>query len=186
MIHYTLLPGAERKALKREYRIRLFIFSLFFISTAILAGTISLIPAYVQSYSQEKSALVNVENIKKNRKQSDTDRIINELKTTDENIKKINSFPKQIQYSGIIVKLIENKNNGIAINSIQFPTNTNNATSSITAVLQGRANTREALVQFKNKIEADPGVMSVELPVSDLAKSKEINYSIKVMLNISK
>ena len=103
MIHYTLLPEKEIRELKREYRIRLFISILFFISIAIVIGIFSLMPAFIMSYSQEKSALNQIELVRKNRNSKEIENIIKELKQNSDDLKKINlNINNKVSYSEII------------------------------------------------------------------------------------
>ncbi len=184
MIHYTLLPENEMKVLKREYRMRLFIFILFFISLAITIGIFSLAPAFILSYSEEKDALLRIETIREGRKNKEIDKIVKDLGLINEYIKKINSNTNKIVYSEIIPQIINDKNSDVYINSFQFTDNeTANSASSTILIIQGRANTRDALIRFKTKLEQNPIITKVELPVSDLAKSREINYSIRLSLS---
>ena len=181
MIHYTLLPEKEIKELKREYRIRLFISILFFISIAIVIGIFSLMPAFIMSYSQEKSALNQIELVRKNRNSKEIENIIKELKQDSDDLKKIN-INNKVSYSEIISDIISEKGSGISLNSFQFIIPVNTASSTISFVIQGKSLTRDALIKFKNKLESNPSISSVELPVSDLAKSKDIDFSIKISL----
>ncbi len=184
MIHYTLLPEKELRMLKREYRIRLLIFSIFFTSIAVLIGILSLIPAYMLSYTEEKEALDSIESLRKNRKQSGLDVITAELKQSDIILKKINSFGKSVPFSQSVSTVLGNRVPGITLHSFQFLNSINTASSTMSFTIQGKSGTREALVAFKNKLEADPAVLKVELPVSDLVKSRDISFSIKLSMTI--
>ena len=46
-------------------------------------------------------------------------------------------------------------------------------------VVQGIAPTREALVSYKNRLEGLTIGNKVELPISELAKSKDIRFSLR-------
>jgi hypothetical protein len=63
------------------------------------------------------------------------------------------------------------------MNSLSF---TAVGTSTVEVVIRGTADTRDALVLFKRRLEQDPLISSVELPVSDLAKSKDITFALKL------
>ncbi len=182
MIHYTLLPEEEMKSLKREYHTRLFIFTLFFISLAIILGILSLIPAFVIAYTDEKSALNRIEEIRKNRDTKEIESIKKELQKTTEYIKKIDSAENNIKYSEIIPQIINDKNANIQITSLSFIRSDKNATSTNPLVLQGIAKSRDSLLKFKSELEKNSLISSVELPVSDLARSKDIDFSIKISL----
>lgn len=180
MIHYTLLPEKEIKILKREYRIRLVIFLLFFMSCSVLAGIISLVPAYVYSYTREKEVLNRLTELQKNREDGGLVAIKKELADTSTMIKKIKDGDSSIIYSSIVYNIINHKPVGVSINNFDLSSTGTSATSTISVTMQGKASTRESLVTFRDRLAKDPLITKVELPVSDLAKSKDISYSIKV------
>ena len=102
MIHYTLLPEKEIKTLKREYRIRLAIFLLFFMSCAVFVGTGSLVPAYVFSYSQEKETVSRLESFQKDRKDRGINEVSKSLNDINEVTKRIKDYKNSVEYSKII------------------------------------------------------------------------------------
>lgn len=182
MIHYTLLPENEIKKLKREYRTRLVIFMLFFMSCAVLFGIAALAPGYILSYSLEKDALDKLDVLQKSRQTSGSNNMIKELADSNKIINKLKDYKTSIPFSSIISKIISYKPSGVSIRSFDVSSLTEEASSTINAVIQGKASSRESLVLFRDKISSDPLVEKVELPVSDLAKSKDISYSIKISI----
>ena len=113
MIHYTLLPEKEIKTLKREYRIRLAIFLLFFMSCAVFVGTGSLVPAYVFSYSQEKETVSRLESFQKDRK----DRGINEVSKSLNDINEVTNTTFGELYNNTIIRenMIKNANYNLIV-----------------------------------------------------------------------
>jgi hypothetical protein len=181
MIHYTLLPEIEIRRLKREYRTRLAISFLFFVSCAILVGVGSLIPAYIYSYSEEKTLIDKIAILQKSREESGADPLIKELKSDNEIIKIIKNNKETYALSKVVSQIIGHKPKGLTINSFNMVSKPN-ATSSIALIIQGKSATREALIQLKNSLESDPLILNVDLPVSDLAKNKDIVYTIKLSI----
>jgi hypothetical protein len=182
MIHYTLLPEKEIKKLRREYRIRLTIFLLFFMSCSVFVGIISLMPAYIYSYTQEKEALDKLEELQAKRKSDTIGPIKKELSDNTIVINKIKNINDSVIYSNIVSKIISQKPSGVSIKSFDMQAAGGSATSTVTVAIQGKALTRESLVAFKDRLTKDPLITKVELPVSDLAKSRDISYSIKVSI----
>lgn len=178
MIHYTLLPEKETKFLKKEYKIRLFIISAFFICCGVMIGVISLLPAFILSKYQEKEALDHIQSIKNEGQQKEITTILVELSDSSKIIKKIKEDQSSIVFSNFISEIILHKNGQISINSIKMSI-PNNASSSIEVILQGKASSRESLVTFKKDLENDARIINTELPISDLAKSKNISFAIK-------
>ncbi len=183
MIHYTLLPEKEIKALKKEYRTRLTVFQLFFMSCAVLIGTGSLLPAYIFSFNQEKTAIEHLQGFQKSRQERGADNVVSDFDKVDNAIELINGTRSSVKYFDIISDIVNVKPSGLSIRSFNIGETNNTATSTITAVIQGKSNSREALIKFRDSLSLDPNVLKVELPVSDLAKNKNISYSIKIILS---
>lgn len=183
MIHYTLLPEKEMRSLKREYRTRVFIILLFFISCGIIIGIISLFPAFILSYSQGKDSIEKIETIHKNRESRGIDLISKELSDNYQMIKKLKSENGIAKVSDIIFEISKLRPNQISLNSFQIDKTKETATSSISVIIQGKAMARESLIIFKKNLESDKRIIKVELPISDLAKSKNVPFSVRLTLN---
>ncbi len=151
-------------------------------SCSVLAGIISLAPAYVYSYTREKEVLNRLTELQKNREDGGLIAIKKELTDTSAMIKKVKEGDSSIIYSSIVYNIINHKPAGVSINSFDLSSTGATATSTIIVVMQGKANTRESLVTFKDRLTKDPLITKVELPVSDLAKSRDISYSIKISI----
>lgn len=178
MIHYTLLPDKETRSLKREYKTRLFIVLAFFVSCGIVVGMGSLVPAYLLSLSKEKEARNNIQVLQKGGQEKGTNSIFADLATTTKIIKKFQVDDGKVSFSQVIPEIIIHRSNQIFINSFKFSMS-RNASSSLDTIIQGKALSREALIAFKKELENDARISKVELPVSDLAKSKDISFAIR-------
>lgn len=181
MIHYTLLPSQELRLLKKEYRIRVTIYMMFFLSFVILLGICALLPAYIYSYSQERALLARLGELQKSRASRGADEIKKELSDSTELINRLKNHKSPIVYSSLVSQVIGYKTSGVGIKSISVKVENPQATTTqVVIIVQGVAGSRESLIQFRDRLEADPLVTKVELPISDLAKSKNISYSIKI------
>ncbi len=179
MIHYTLLPETEIKSLKREYKTRIFIVLLFFISCGITVGIISLFPSFILSYTQEKNSLQKIESFQKNRVDNGSAEFSRELSESSIILQKLKADQDHVVFSDMLKRIIQYKNKSVALYSFQI-LRTSTASSSLEMVLQGKALTRESLLEFKRAIEQDASVLRVELPLSDLAKSKDISFGLRI------
>lgn len=191
MIHYTLLPEKEMRTLKREYRTRLVIFLSFFVSIAILIGIVSLAPAYIFSHTEEAEVIRSIEALERDRQDRGADIVMQDLKETGDVVKKLKGYNDSVIFSQIVSQVISLKPVSIKINSFNMPsvvpakkTSGSSATTTPTleVIIQGKSPTREDLVAFRDNLEADPLVTSVDLPVSNLAKSRDISFSLKILL----
>lgn len=181
MIHYTLLPKHDIDVLKREYRIRVFTLLMFFISCAIVAGIVGLIPAYMYSYNQEKDSLKRLNQAQKSKESSGIYEVIKNLETAEKLVAKLKDDAQTVEISSILDKVLLHGNELVNVSAFQM-TLTKNASSSAEIVIQGKSKTRETLLIFKKNLEQDAMFYDIEMPISDLARTKESTYAIKLKL----
>lgn len=153
-------------------------------SCAVLIGIVSLIPAYFFSYTQEKEVLSSLASLQKGRQERGTNTILSELAESNKIIKTLKGQNKNVIYSDIISQIIHQKPSGLTINSFNVVTVNSSSTVPVDVSLQGKASTRDALIKFKNNVEASAFVTKVDLPISDLAKNKDLSFSMKISFAI--
>ena len=176
-MRHTLLPLNERKALRSEYRVRLMIIILFMFSLAGVIGIGALFPAYVRALSEEKVQIDVANKLKAAQKIQGITAMEDELKS-DQRV--LITLPKSggARISAVAQSIVGLRQS-IKLNSFNF-TQPGNATSTVTVFMQGFAPTRNDLLSFKTRLETTlPGAV-VDLPISELAKSTDIQFSIKV------
>jgi hypothetical protein len=152
---------------------------MFFISCGVVIGIISLLPSYFYSSSQEKNSIKKLDLAQKSAESKGFYDLIDELKKSEEDIKKLKGEDLRLSYSSVVDTLLTYRTSTIKINSIQI-SSIKNATSTADVVIQGKASTREALLAFKKYIEQDSSVSNVEMPISDLAKNKDSAFAIRL------
>ncbi len=167
------------RSLKREYRTRVFVMFLFFISIAVIIGILSLFPAYIFSYSQGQSSFQKIQTLEKNREARDIKNISKELKESYQIIKKLKANENISRFSETISEITKLRPAQVTLTSFQL-SKSGSATSSTEAIVQGKAISRESLLLFKKKLEDDQRITKVELPVSDLTKPKNISFAIRI------
>lgn len=166
-------------ALRREYRTRVFVMLMFFLSCALILGIVSLIPSYMIIYSQEQSSLEKIKKDTEGENNLSITQITKELMSDSELLKKIKSNQRNIFYSDFIKKTAELKTKPITLSAFSVSASTN-ASSTAKVIVQGRALTREDLFNFKEIFQNNPAVFSVELPISDFTKVKDIDFAILI------
>ncbi len=187
MIHYILLPAQERHALRREYRLRLAIVCFFFFSLAMVLGITSMLPSYALTYNQENEAVAAQDALTKSRTASGADKVEKDLLLYQSIAEKIIAEDDKVDDVDIIQKILGDQKKGITLGWFQInhvlSTSTQNSkigTTTAEVVFQGKALTRDSLLQFENALENDPWFGAIELPLSDLAKSKDIDFNFKL------
>jgi hypothetical protein len=182
MIHYTLLPEKDAKGLKLEYRIRVFIVLLFFVSCAVIAGIISLTPAYMISSIQEKELNDKLLAVQKSKVARGVDVSIEELNKSSEILKILKETDRATHISSTIQEIASLKLPSSTFNSIQI-NHVPEDKSDYEIIIQGRSSTRESLLELKKSLEINPIFSKVEFPIPDLTKSKDVTFAVKLKLN---
>lgn len=182
MIHYMLLPKEEMKLLRKEYRLRLCIIALFFISCAVVVGIIALVPAYLEAQQKMAEAQSRLAAYEKSEVASGANQIEKELIQTQVLAEKILAEENNVIASEIIQKIVSHRSNSISLFSFQFSREAGTSTPT-SVVVQGRAATRENLLAFKKALESDKTFSAVDLPLSDLAKSRNISFTVRFTID---
>lgn len=168
------------RKLRKEYRIRLLIATFFFISCGVVLGIFALVPAYIYSSFQVSDVKSRSEKIQISREVSGAVQIEKDLIAMQQIAERVTANSNDISYSQTIDRIVSHRTGQVQISSISIKST---APGSYEAIIQGKAVTREALIAFRSGLEKDVNFFSVELPLSDLTKSKNVGFSIKLKLN---
>ena len=173
------LPPTQKKELRKEYIVRLSIVGMCIVLAIAISTSIFMLPAYFSVRSQYIIAQSQLDAIS-------TKTVSSETKEIEVQVKAINDISNKFYenlYRPGIVTVVGNITGTVpvGIKLVQFEY-TYTASSTIDVRITGRADTRDALVLFKKNMEQKEFVQKVELPVSDLAKSNNITFQMKVVL----
>ncbi len=173
---FSFLPEQQRKVLVREYRIRLSVVIFSGLFLVLLVATILELPAYFFS----KIKMYEVSDIAK---MSANDEDAKNVRIAFEEIYHTNAYvgilskesePKLYEGLDKIIKL----RGAVLINS--FAISRKEDASSSVMTITGRAPKREDLVNFSKVLKAEPTINVINLPVSDLVKTKDINFNMTI------
>jgi len=144
----------------------------FLLSGAVLVGAVSLIPAYIglsstlSTYESEQGTVGD-----------DTDRApIRELGRVAGLLDALNVKLDTEPMTELLDNIVLVRPPGIEIASITFER------SPLSFSLRGTASTRDALVAYKRALEDLERVTEVSSPISDLAKSTNLEFTLSVRL----
>lgn len=179
-MRHTLLPLNDRKALRREYYVRALTVFFFVLSLAELVGVVALFPSFVRVVLEQRSAAKSAVGSK--------DPSGSELKALQQNVvrsqalldslNKTANAPKISDLVGEVIALRKN----IRLNS--FSVN-KTGTTTYTMTISGTAPARNDLTSFKSLLELARPDNKVDLPVSELAKSSNIKFSLQLREKIN-
>ena len=172
---FNLLPEEYKKKLKVEYNIRLAITGLLFGFFIILIANAFLLPSYLLSKIKE----IEIENRLANISSKTPDKTNTELNVVLQNTKKqltvLNSIDN-VSFVESLKKVLARKVPGIIINNLSV----NEIGSVWKIAVSGIASNRDVLISFKTSLESEKSFNGVDLPVSNLAKNKDIPFTITV------
>lgn len=175
---HTYLPSKEKRELRKEYLIRLMIVFFGALLAITVCTIIFMLPAYFSSYAERNQVLVKLQSFKDTGASTEIKGIENEVKSvTDitnrfaEGIDRPNSIDVIDLATSALVP-------GVSLKGFEY---TYTASSSVDVRVTGLAQTRDALINFKKKVESNSYVAKVELPVSDLAKSRDLTFIMRII-----
>lgn len=174
----NLLPENEKKYVRKLYRKRRLVISLWFVIIAFAAATVMLIPLYLLS-----------ENIQVIAEQQVT-RLTQDQEVTPEEVeqrvfelnRKVRSLTEQehTRLFPLFNDLSQTASQDVRIRAMQYIV----SEEGTRIQMSGVANTREALLQLRRDLEQKEYSQGVELPISNFAERQDIDFSITITLEI--
>ena len=167
---HEFLPEIYARIVAKEYRTRLFFVSF---SLAIVALAIALalsLPSYflLRAKAEAANTIASA--------QPAGAEIEGTAKRIEEQRSVIASLAGQERMAAAIERLVSRQTAGIRISGLSLRRGVGSAALS----LSGIAATRENLVFFVKSLEGDPTFTNVNLPVSALAKARDISFSLSI------
>ena len=171
----TFLLNEYREKMLREYRLRLSSLYLAFLGVICLIGAALALPQYALLWSQKNAALVQKEAAQKATEGNTgaTSAEVKQIKSKLWTIKENENVEPMLK---VLERLLSKKIPGISITSVALTRTAETGDIKVSGV----ASTREALVAFSKNLQSEPRYSNAELPVSSLAKNKDISFSISI------
>ncbi|MEK7607927.1 MAG: hypothetical protein AAB484_03360 [Patescibacteria group bacterium] len=173
---FTFLKGEYRQKILGEYRKRLLvlILSLLVLLLFVLLGLA--LPSFISLGDQNKVVLLEREAYSKNVAENGQTEIENQLKGMKEMIVVLKQNIENTPLVSIIEKILSEKSFDVTISNLSLERKKEEWSIN----LSGMAETREAMVDFSKRLEAVSSFSLVDLPVSSLAKNKNISFTISL------
>lgn len=174
----NLIPTTVRNAVIKEYWLRVLSVFLFIMSVVAVVITLLFLPVYVLVSTQvdvyAQSALQAAERV------ADFDVSAKTLTEANQLAQKILEQKKIKNFSSII-KLVESLSPaGVTINTIEL----SRAGGVVASVkVDGLAETRNDLASFRDILLQNDSISDVVLPISNLAKERDIEFALAIVLN---
>lgn len=173
---FKFLSDEQSVRVKGEYRLRRLVMIVFLMVVCLTILLISLIPAYVTSYSRQTEA----ENLINTLNQSPTVKEGQSLQTWLTNINRklsvLSPDKNTSQPQELFIKVLDNKVNGIRITGLSY----RRVGKIPTLFVVGIARDRQVLLSFEDKLNLSTQFSKVNIPASTFAKDKDINFEINM------
>jgi len=174
----NLLPPIEKQRIRREFTLRVVIVYLFFVSVAVVIGVILLLPSYFFADIIKKNAESEILILKNSSENTKREEINNQLSITKERLSAITEQEPRISFYKMVEKVADYADRSISIDTISYIRATDGGNSNLQ--LAGLAATRDDLLSFTKFLEDDDLFNEVILPVSSLAKDRDIKFNIQI------
>lgn len=172
----NLLPQEEKKSFITMYRLRIAVIVSLFTSALLIIACVGLLPSYLNEKTQTEVLI-------KQKQEAEARNTSVSLIESDNKIAKNKglvgfltsrhaSMAKGDSLSAAILKIQEKKTSAITISSLSFDG------SKIT--IAGVAATRSDLIAFNSSLQQQRYFTSVALPISDIAKSTDADFTIQL------
>jgi len=177
----NLLTDTEKENLKKGLNTRFAIISLFLISLSFLIGVIMLVPSYL--LTKEHLSIAGV-----SKSPEADENLSREIANLPAEINpKLEIFRSHLKDFGTvdtISKIIMFLPESVTINSLSLSRDQNQKEmKGVSVLISGIANDRDSLVSFSSSLKGSGYFSSVEIPVSNLTKEKNVPFSINIFID---
>jgi len=172
---FKLLTEKEKAKVASEYKIRRAVVMVTAFIAMLIVAMVGLTPSYILSNSREKDVLERTR-ILENSEHNDNKELETWLKETNIKLKTIDPKLDTDKPSLFVENILSEKGSSIRLTSFSWV----RLKGELVLFAEGFATTRQALIEFEDRINATGKFSNVSLPVSNLAQDKNIGFQIKL------
>jgi hypothetical protein len=173
---FKLLVESDKKKMQREYLVRRIAVALFALDVVIFLAIVGLFPAYLLSTVRLKNAAERSQALGYLGKSDEGKEARDWFHRTNQELAMLEPSGEPIQASADIKNLLGSKNAGVRLTNLVWK----KSAAETTLAANGIASDRQSLISFEKKINESKLFSSVTLPVSNLAKDRQIDFSLKL------
>lgn len=174
----NLLPIKEKKKIRRDYVFRLLTIVLGAVSVSTIIGIVTLFPSYFISDFQKRAAVDQAERLKKIDGEGDQENIVRVLKEAQQKLDILSPEREKVFLRTIFDTAISYKPSTVILTGLVYQKENEDKARFI---INGVADRREDLLVFSQNLERDALFDDVELPVSNLAQDRNINFTLTII-----
>jgi Tfp pilus assembly protein PilN len=175
---FNLLPENEKKKITKEYAFRRNIVLFMFLFALGSVASVSLFPSYLLSSGKIKETQQEITTIKNSLTLQESGNLSGVLKKTNIKLQTLGFVLSDMNASDLFEKVFDKRDVNIRITSIMYQKPSGKGAGSIT--FNGVAHDRESLSTFVDNLKKEPSFTQVDLPVANLAKDRNADFTIKI------
>lgn len=176
---FNLLPDNLRKAIKVQYNARRFVVALSLLIFVQVSFFVMLVPTWVSLSYKERAVESESEKMNQYLSTLNIGPVTTLIKSLNQKMLILESTLEYPKVEPFINSIIAKKTSTISIKEFDY---TSSDKDSAVITLQGMSVTREALVAYVKRLEALGVFASVDLPISNLAKDKNISFLLTLIV----
>lgn len=174
---YKLLTEEQKKKIQAEYRLRLVVIALWSLIAVIVIGMVSLFPSYILTkarYNELTERLAILEQTGLSFEDKEVQLWLNQM---NQKLKLLSPKFDKDRPSVFIEEALRARVAGIRVTSLGWKREANGEIITLT----GTASDRQSLINFENKLDKLGNFGDVSLPISNLAKDKDIDFEVELV-----
>jgi hypothetical protein len=169
----NLLPEDKKLLLQKDYLLRFSIVAVLLACLVIVVGLVLLLPSYLLLNATELSLEDELHEKQNTESSKEYEKLRTLIKNASADLTILS--PTEVAIRDLVELVASKKGSSVFITHITAARKTGRT---VTLSVSGVAKTREDLVAFKKVLELDRAFDKVVLPVSNLAKSKDIAFTL--------
>ncbi len=176
---FNILPDNLKQKIKAEYKLRFITVILVFIFLLQTLSVLFMLPSLFISRQREQDAELQKESYNKLALSNGAAPIASIITDTNKKLNILETLMRYPEFSPLMTSIISRKTNTIQLNEFAY---TSNSASTSSMVLGGTAASRDALVSFVKSLQEADIFTTVDLPISNLTKEKDIDFRVNLRI----
>jgi len=173
---FKFLTDEQSVKVKGEYRLRRLAMIVFLIVICLCILLISLIPAYITSYSRQTEAQNLINTLSESPMVKEGQSLQVWLVNINKKLSALSPDKNIDMPYELFVKVLDNKTAGVRITGLSY----RKVGKTPTLFVVGVARDRQVLLSFEDKLNLSKQFSKVNIPASTFAKDKDINFEISM------
>ena len=172
---FKLLTDEEKQKVTHEYTLRRAIVMLFAFIMVSVVGIIGLLPSYILSSARENEVIERTRIMERAGERGDKLELQAWLRETSRELEVLSPKLDTDRPSDFIKRILDQRVTGLRITGLSWA----KVEDKIALSVSGVALDRQTLITFEDRINASGYFSEVILPISNLARDRDIDFQIK-------